>query len=99
MLVSVAVVPPADVVEEVAALVARVVGAAEELTLVGVESLRLPVIGLGNVTRLDAHALCEALADHVARLGPAPGSRWRGPGRWRTATPAWPCPSSATSTP
>ncbi len=69
MLVSVAIVPPADVVGEVSDLVGRVAGAADELTLVGRGSLQFPVIGLGNVTRLDATALCEALAARVAGLG------------------------------
>ena len=68
MLVSVAVVPPADVVAEVSDLLARVAGAAEELTPLGSGSLRLPVIGLGNLTRPDAAALCTALADRVVRL-------------------------------
>ncbi len=68
MHVSVAVVPPEDVVEEVVAAMAAVPGAAHELDLVGARSLRLPVIGLGNLTRPDATALCEALAAHVANL-------------------------------
>ncbi len=69
MHVSLALMPPEDVVGEVTAALAGVPGADAELALVGARALRLPVIGLGNLTRPDVTTLCTALAAPVARLG------------------------------
>lgn len=59
---------PDHVRTAVAGIVRRVPGAADALDLVPERQLRLPLIGLGNLTRPDADRLCEALADPVAEL-------------------------------
>lgn len=72
MQVSVAIVPPEGVLNEIEALVDGIPGVRAQLDMVPTGALRLPLIGLGNLTRPDVDALCEHLEELVAEIGLTP---------------------------
>ncbi|PKW27940.1 2'-5' RNA ligase family protein [Phycicoccus duodecadis] len=72
MQVSVALVPPEGVVNEIEAIIDGTPGARAQLDVVPTGALRLPLIGLGNLTRPDVEALCEHLVELVAGIGMTP---------------------------
>ncbi|MBM6403514.1 hypothetical protein JQN72_04560 [Phycicoccus sp. CSK15P-2] len=78
MQVSVAIVPPEGVSDEISALLEAVPGAARELELVPAHLMRLPVMGLGNLTRPDTSTVCNVLARKLVERDTAPRVRLAG---------------------
>jgi 2'-5' RNA ligase len=78
MLLSVALMPPDHVLDDVEAMLARTPAPPGEFSWVGRSALMIPVFGLGNITRVEVSAIATYLSDELVDPEPAPRVRFSG---------------------
>lgn len=78
MQVTVAIIPPRHVLDDVEAVLSRTPAPAGEFDRVARGALMIPVFSLGNVTRPDAVAVADLLRGGLDRSNPAPQVRLAG---------------------